>query len=109
MTEHEIARAAVGIEPPRLRLQDGERGRRQRDQVLAPVLGALRRQRDHGAIEIDLGPAQAGDLIAAGAGQDQQPDDRAVLIVAERAPDQRQFVVVEHACAGASLDAPCWC
>ena len=83
----------------RLGGQDGARLIRQRDDVLAPVLRSGRRQRDGGGVEVDLGPAQGGDLVAARAGQHQQLDDRAVLAITGGAPDRGQFVVGQHALA----------
>src|SRR5262249_47949101 len=80
---------------------------RQRDDVLALVLGARRRQRD-GSVGTEFAPAQVGDFVAACASEDQELDDGAVLAIRwarsrrtirQRQPDGAPLVIRKHALA----------
>src|SRR5262249_17248694 len=93
-TEDVIPRRPIGGVSLGQLLQDRQRRLRQRDDVLALVLGPGARQCDGGGIKVDLAPAQVRDLVAAGAGEDQKLDDGAVLPrIRQRLPDGAQLVV----------------
>src|SRR5262249_40424654 len=94
---------AISHGSPGKRLKDRQRRLRQRDEVLASVLGARRGQRDGGGVEIELVKEETTDLSSARPGCYQELDDRPELTVVGRQPDGTQFVVGEHPLAPAVL------
>ena len=59
-------------------IEDGAHGPYDRNAMFAVVLGPLRRQ--YNLIASNLGPTQRTDFVAAAAGQDQQFNDRGVVV-----------------------------
>ena len=51
----------------------------QRDDIFLAVLRPIARQRDRAGLGVDLGPTQAADLLAAAPGQEEKPQDVAVV------------------------------
>jgi hypothetical protein len=51
----------------------------QRDDIFLAVLRSIARQRDRAGLGVDLGPTQAADLLAAAPGQEEKPQDVAVV------------------------------
>jgi hypothetical protein len=72
---------------------------RQRDIVGAGRFHALGRNRDQRLFEVDVSPAEVGDLAQPLTGQDQQPDGVApwVAELERGGPHRAQFAVLEHA------------
>src|SRR5215472_14682901 len=68
----------VTVEQPLAGLQDGDHRYRQRNHMLALVLGAGRWQRYDTFLEVDFGPSQTCNLVAPLPCQCQQLDDVAV-------------------------------
>ena len=62
-------------------LDDLDRGRDQRNDVLALLLGASGGDGPSARLEVQLAPAHAAYFTAASAGQDQQPHDPAIRLV----------------------------
>jgi hypothetical protein len=77
VAEYQIALAAIGVESPGLSAQDLDGQRHQRNDMLAlvlglqPLLSSRPRQYNLRTVEVDLTPAQIGDFVASGEGQDQ--------------------------------------
>src|SRR5262249_14780 len=81
-------------------------GRRQRHHVLALVLATRRRERPV-AHRIELAPAHAADLSPAGAREDQQLHDAAVIVIAGGSvPDGDELGVAEDAVARLRIGRP---
>src|SRR4051794_20176256 len=64
------------------------------------ALHARGRYLDHRLVEVDLIPAQITNLVAARGGVDQQLDDIAVVILAERGPQGAKLVLGGYSVAG---------
>ncbi len=77
-------------------LDDVERGRHQRQDVLPVVLPS-------GEVDIDLRQCHVADLGAPGAEENQQLDVLAIFIVAGSVPDGRKLAVAQHALARLAL------
>ncbi|KIU01144.1 hypothetical protein QU39_00290, partial [Staphylococcus aureus] len=96
-------RLAVAAEPLLARAEDEvaalclghggdhlERRLRQRHVVRTLVLGALARDRPDGTLQVQLGPAHAGDLVTPLPGQEQKLGDPTRIRIAGRLPDGEQ-------------------
>src|SRR6476660_5143525 len=71
---------------------------RQRDDMRPVVLSTLAWHLKRGAI--DLGPSEVGDLALPLAGQDQQFQNAAIVVITQREPDVCQLLTGENAIAG---------
>jgi hypothetical protein len=61
------------------------------------ILGAARRQRGRRVIKVNFVPAKIADFAAPLAGEEEQPDDVAVVVGLERTPYSVNLVIGEHA------------
>src|SRR6516164_4711694 len=89
VAEHMLLRRTIDRGPPGQSFHDRQRRLRQRDEVLASILGARRRQRNERQSGRDLVPGEAADLVAARPGQYQQLDDGTELIIVQGSPDDQ--------------------
>ena len=76
---------------------DVERRLRQRQHVCSSVFAPRGRQRPRPYVQFDLGPAQAADLGATGASEDQELDRLSESVVTTGVPDRGQLAIGQHA------------
>src|SRR5262245_22956323 len=71
--------------------------------MLDMVLCALSWERDRLSVKINLTPSQGANLLTPTAGQNQQSNNRAVIITRERIPNRDKFGVRQNSVAGLVL------
>ena len=76
---------------------DVERRLRQRQHVCSSVFAPRGRQRPRPYVQFDLGPAQAADLGATGASEDQELDRLSESVITTGVPDRGQLAIGQHA------------
>jgi hypothetical protein len=81
------------------RLEQPQCWRRQRHIMRLAILGTRSRQPDHVSREVDLGPSETADLLAALAGEDQELEDGSVGAISGVSPHLDKLTIAEHALA----------